>query len=134
MTNCEVCGEPAVDVHHILYQSNANEFGHIESIHKNMQGNLCNLCEDCHKKEHNNTINIKGYKDTTEGPELIIEKTNSTTRINKKKYSQDEINWILNSYNLNNKRTHKQICSMFEDVYKKKISTGIVGKILNNKY
>ena len=41
---CEICGEMAKEVHHIKYQSSANEYEHIDNIHKNNKSNLCNLC------------------------------------------------------------------------------------------
>ena len=52
----------------------------------------------------------------------------------KKKFSEVEINWVKDCVDKNNKVTYKQICSMFENIYKKKISETVIGKILKNKY
>ena len=74
MDNCAVCGEPAVDTHHIQYQSSADERGYLESHHKNAKHNLVPLCKDCHFKEHNGTLTIEGFMQTSEGTVLIHEK------------------------------------------------------------
>ena len=74
MDKCGVCGEPAIDTHHIKYQSNANDEGFMECHHKNIKHNLVPLCKECHIKEHNNEITIKGYIETTNGIVLDYEK------------------------------------------------------------
>ena len=74
---CEICDEEAEEIHHIKYQCEANELGHIDNIHKNNKGNLCSICEKCHDKVHNNEIVINGYIETSNGVVLdykIIEK------------------------------------------------------------
>ena len=51
---CEMCkSAPAVEVHHLAHQANANEQNqYIDSFHKNHPANLMNLCESCHDKIH----------------------------------------------------------------------------------
>jgi DNA mismatch repair protein MutS len=64
---CGVCGDSAIDTHHIKYQSTANEEGFIGSFHKNKKHNLVPLCKNCHKKEHDNELKIEGYVKTSDG-------------------------------------------------------------------
>lgn len=68
---CSLCGENATEVHHIQYQSTANEEGFIGHIHKNNLSNLMCVCESCHYKIHHGEISITGYRQTTQGIELI---------------------------------------------------------------
>ena len=135
---CEICGDEAKEVHHIKYQSSANEYEHIDNIHKNNKSNLCNLCVKCHDKVHNDELKINGYIETSHGIELsyeIIEKKeHNEIKKSKKKFSETEINWIKNCINTNENSSYKQICGMFELVHNKKISETVIGKILKNKY
>lgn len=68
---CSLCGQNAKEVHHIQYQSNADEHGFIGHFHKNNLSNLMSVCEMCHDKIHHGEINIIGYMQTTDGVELI---------------------------------------------------------------
>ena len=46
---CEMCNNnPAVDIHHMLPQENADSNGFIGHIHKNAPANLMNICKKCH--------------------------------------------------------------------------------------
>lgn len=74
MKKCEICGNTAEDTHHIKYQCEANEEGFFDHYHKNAKHNLVTLCKECHKKEHNNEISIKGYNKTSEGVILKVDK------------------------------------------------------------
>lgn len=76
---CEVCSsQPAVDVHHINQQCDANEnslihnheFGGI--FNKNKLWNLIALCKDCHQSIHSvpSKLEIHGYVSTSLGIEL----------------------------------------------------------------
>ena len=71
-TECQICGKPSEDIHHIKFQCNANENGLIDNrFHKNEIYNLIALCKNCHNKVHRNKIEIEGYKSTTTGKILI---------------------------------------------------------------
>lgn len=68
---CEKCGlKPAVDVHHLLYQKDANTRGKIKmhglTFDKNSSANLSNICEDCHAEIHKTNARYKKTK-TTKG-------------------------------------------------------------------
>ena len=68
---CEICGKnEAVDVHHMIYQQEANEKGFIETnnmtFHKNATANLACICEKCHDEIHKSKKILKKTK-TTKG-------------------------------------------------------------------
>ena len=70
---CAVCrSAPACDTHHIRYQQNADKNGFIEGthVHKNMVSNLVPLCSRCHLSEHNGSLRINGWIQTSDGIEL----------------------------------------------------------------
>ena len=69
---CEQCGKnPGKEVHHLQYQSNANENGVISSenlfFHKNNLANLMTLCEKCHNKIHKTSTKGSKRVKTTKG-------------------------------------------------------------------
>lgn len=73
------CHNPAVDTHHIKFQSHANPKGFIDHIQKNHKSNLIPLCKQCHQMVHNQQPQqlryiINGYQMTDNGPELNYEK------------------------------------------------------------
>ena len=76
MDMCQVCNEkPAKETHHINYQINADNNGKFSNFDKNTSHNLINLCEECHLKEHKGEIGIIGYKQTSKGVIIEIDKT-----------------------------------------------------------
>jgi len=65
--NCEICNERyGSDVHHLQYQENADDNGHIGTFHKNVLGNLINICKDCHTKIHRENLEFIKQK-TSQG-------------------------------------------------------------------
>jgi DNA mismatch repair protein MutS len=71
--NCSIClTNPSSEVHHILYQKDADEQGFHGPCHKNALHNLVSLCETCHDKIHSNKISIVGYEDTTQGVRIHV--------------------------------------------------------------
>jgi len=65
------CGRPAVDTHHIRFQSEASkENGYIDHVHKNHLSNLIPLCKECHDQIHRGTKKIKGFVLTSQGFKL----------------------------------------------------------------
>lgn len=71
MDKCSICGDNAIDTHHIKYQQDADKQGFIEDFHKNKRHNLVALCKECHKKEHSGELDISGYQHTSEG--IVLE-------------------------------------------------------------
>ena len=75
MDKCTVCGKTAsvaLETHHIKYQQHASSTNHVAHVHAHALANLVTLCEECHKKEHNNTLHIEGYVQTSEGAQLNV--------------------------------------------------------------
>lgn len=72
---CLICGKEREHIHHIKFQSDADENKMIKEInaHKNIEHNQVALCESCHHKVHDEKINIKGYIETSHGRELDYE-------------------------------------------------------------
>ena len=138
LDKCEICGKEGEEIHHINFQNLANKFGHIDTIHMNMKGNLCSICQKCHDMVHNDEINIKGYIETSEGIildyEIVEKQIQEEVKKTKKKYSEEEINWLITCYKTNERSTYKQLSTMFEIAQKKKISAGIVSKIIKGTY
>jgi DNA mismatch repair protein MutS len=71
---CEKCYErPAIDVHHLIHQQDADQKGMIQkndlTLHKNHAANLLNLCQKCHDDFHSEENQDKRYKKvkTTKG-------------------------------------------------------------------
>lgn len=74
MDLCGVCQRAdATETHHIRHQSEADKDGVIDKIfHKNVKFNLLPVCDDCHNKIHNDTIQIQGFVQTSQGKVLKI--------------------------------------------------------------
>lgn len=71
---CQVCKyspqtktDKSLEVHHIQFQRDANEFGHVEGMHKNHPGNLVVLCQGCHDDIDTGKLVIRGYIETNFG-------------------------------------------------------------------
>lgn len=71
---CELCGDKANDIHHMVYQQDANERNYINNHHKNHVANLMSVCKKCHDKIHKE--NIKYRKTLTSDGYKYIELSN----------------------------------------------------------
>jgi len=72
---CESCKvNPAIDVHHMIFQNEADDKGIIKkkglTFNKNNKANLLNLCEKCHDEIHKTN---KKYKKTKATIGIILE-------------------------------------------------------------
>jgi DNA mismatch repair protein MutS len=81
MQYCKVCGAKATEVHHISQQKCADEKGYIDTFHKNDKFNLVSLCDKCHNNVHHGNLDIKGYKQTSDGIVLDFEKQTLNTDV-----------------------------------------------------
>ena len=70
LSNCLLCCEKAVEVHHIRQQSEANEDGLIEHFPKNHKFNLIPLCKNHHDLIHKDKLKIEGFIMTSNGLQL----------------------------------------------------------------
>ena len=129
MDKCQICNKNNnLDTHHIKFQSDANEFGNIDHIHKDDLCNLIVLCEDCHNMLHHGNINIQGFLSTSSGLEVIKTKKKLTK---KKKYTA-EIIQIIKQYKDN--RNKHYILESLRTKHNIKISKTTLTKIFNNTY
>jgi len=128
---CQVCNiNKGTETHHINYQVNADKNGKISNFNKNENHNLVCICEDCHNKEHKGEIGIIGYKQTSEGIKLDVDKKARIFKLIKKnnegwfykkkisdkfiKISDEE---LLKFYNKQTKNTLKEISIEMEKLF-----------------
>ena len=74
ITTCIICNKKVSDIHHITPQKEADKNGNIKHFHKNHKYNLVPLCKNCHDNVHSGKLKINGFKMTSNGLELDIEK------------------------------------------------------------
>jgi DNA mismatch repair protein MutS len=137
LQDCSVCGEKAVDTHHIKEQNTADKDNMIGHIKKNQESNLVALCEDCHHKVHNGDLDIQGYMKTTHGIELdykqLAEVEIEDKLRSKKKYNQQQVD-IIRGYKKLPNTSMKKACIMLEEKNSIKISSATLKKIWNDCY
>jgi DNA mismatch repair protein MutS len=109
---CALCNGIANEVHHIEQQKDADKDGYINTYHKNSKFNLVCLCESCHDKVHNGSLNVIGYVKTMEGNELKVERLNNgDTKYPSKKELEEYIkNQPLNK---SKKEIYNELCSIY---------------------
>jgi len=77
VSSCEQCGcniHHMLEVHHITPQKNADAHGFFKhGMHKNSYSNLIVVCAKCHDEYHAGNLHIGVLKDTSIGPQRIIE-------------------------------------------------------------
>lgn len=106
---CQVCKiNKGTETHHINYQVNSNKNGKFDNFDKNAIHNLVCICEDCHKKEHSGEIGIIGFKQTSNGVKLEIDKTPRLLKLIKRGKNND---WFIRK-----KITDKFIIATIEEV------------------
>ena len=89
---CEICKiNKGKETHHINYQINTDKNGKFDNFNKNINHNLVCICEECHKKEHNGEIGIIGYKQTSKGIKLEIDKSSRIFKLIKR----GKNNWFI---------------------------------------
>ena len=69
-TKCEICNKDAKDIHHLQFQEDANEDGHINHFHKNHRANLMSICKECHDHITKNKIRYRRTK-TSDGIKFV---------------------------------------------------------------
>ena len=61
---CEICGDAADDIHHMMEQKKADKNKFINHFHKNHKANLMSICKRCHDKIHKDDIQYERKKST----------------------------------------------------------------------
>ena len=134
MDTCGICSEEAVDTHHIKFQKDADENNLLEGhITKNTKSNLIPLCKVCHDKVHHGNLEIRGYKQTSEGIVLDYEYIKTEVK-SKKKYSPEQVAGILEIIKNNELVNNKLLKSIIEEKMNIKLSVPILSKIKNGTY
>jgi hypothetical protein len=74
LSRCPACGVAAADqTHHIRFQRDQDADGHVApGVHVHRASNLTPLCDACHTQVHTGALCIRGYRQTTEGTELVV--------------------------------------------------------------
>ena len=136
---CEICDKKAEDTHHIKFQCTADKDGIIgKQFHKNISSNLVPLCKACHNAVHQNTIEIRGYRETSSGVELdyshITPKEKTAMNATRKKYSEEQVN-IIRQVSLESKwKSQKLLQEYLEKEKKIVVSAGILRQIRAGTY
>jgi DNA mismatch repair protein MutS len=79
---CEVCHKAItsdLEVHHIKERASASNGILEDGSHMNDKRNLIVICEACHDKVHNRTIDIGPIKMTSDGPQREIKEESSSS-------------------------------------------------------
>ncbi len=90
---CQICGLQNrdeqnigyLDTHHINHQNACDKLGFVigkSHLKKDELYNIVVLCKQCHYKAHHGILNIKGYKDTTNGRILDYETSQTIVEFN----------------------------------------------------
>lgn len=69
---CELCDEPADEVHHIVPQRDADEKGMIDHFSKDHKANLLSVCHKCHMEIEHGDVVVLGKKMTGSGLKVIL--------------------------------------------------------------
>lgn len=73
VSQCQLCGNPAKETHHLQPQKDANVYNRIDSTYVHDRSNLIVLCEQCHLKQHHGDEKIIQTVQTSEGTEFVKE-------------------------------------------------------------
>ena len=72
VSSCSLCGgTEGLETHHIVPQAAAVKGRIAAGVSKNVVSNLAVICEACHLKHNKGRLDIEGWKDTTEGRQLV---------------------------------------------------------------
>jgi type II secretory ATPase GspE/PulE/Tfp pilus assembly ATPase PilB-like protein len=98
---CEICGlseSRDLEVHHIKERHLASSSGHLKDLtNVHSKANLVVLCDKCHDKTHEGSIEIGTMIQTSDGMERSVITTASESP-KKSKWSQEDLNEIKASY------------------------------------
>jgi DNA mismatch repair protein MutS len=134
---CQVCGEKAIEIHHINEQKNADTDGYLNGkYHKNSKFNLVCLCDKCHDEVHHGDLSITGYKQTSEGVVLDYTKESKTNQIenNDNQDIERDIRELLSNHpNMKRKDIIHTIIQKYNGVEVSQYKIDKILKIVKNK-
>ena len=137
VNKCKICDTDATEVHHIKFQSEANN-NLINHVHVHNKSNLVPLCHTCHDKVHNKNLEIYGYIQTSNGVELKFDYINTdelhAKKKSRKKFNDDDILKIRNFINSCGILSSTIIKHKLHEEHNITISVPILNKIKNNLY
>jgi DNA mismatch repair protein MutS len=140
MDKCEVCKtRPAVETHHIKEQQTSDVHKMQGHHHQNVAHNLVPLCKECHAKVTYNQYCIEGYKQTSQGLQLMHHKnpsgSESKDKSSRKKYSPQQVQ-VVETYKdkLENGWTQKKCILDLKHTHEIHISDTTFRKIITGNY
>lgn len=91
---CKVCDQPATETHHLRYQCNAANGSVALGVGVHRPSNLVPLCEECHFMEHQGTLQIYGYVQTSHGIELQYKHVTNTPQAKQSQHPSKEFDTV----------------------------------------
>ena len=122
---CEVCKNPMgsqLEVHHIEEQAKGGS---------NQLRNLIVVCESCHDKHHNGTIEISPLTQTSHGLERFAHPVQEMPQpTQKKKWSEEDLTLIKTVHLQNKSRPARRICQILQESHGIQITENQIKKII----
>jgi len=131
---CEVCHKAItsdLEVHHIKERASASNGILEDGSHMNDKRNLIVICEACHDKVHNRTIDIGPIKMTSDGPQREIKEESSVSSKSQKKskWSNEENQTIVDTLRKYSTLSLKSLRAHLSSKHEIEISEAILGKM-----
>ena len=131
---CEVCHKAItsdLEVHHIKERASASNGILEDGSHMNDKRNLIVICEACHDKVHNRTIDIGPIKMTSDGPQREIKEESSVSSKSQKKskWSDEEHQTIVDTLHKYSTLSLKSLRAHLSSKHEIDISEAVLGKI-----
>lgn len=126
---CEICKKAIVsdlEVHHISPRASAVNQRLTDGSHMNDKRNLIVICQTCHDLSHDGTIQIGEMKMTSDGPERIIEKTETKK---KSKWSDTEMTIVMKALRTYSSLSIKAVRAHLSQNHSIEMSESVLGKL-----
>jgi len=135
MDECKMCFKKSeyLETHHIKDQQFADENNMIDGHHKNVKHNLVPLCKECHLRITNGEVVMDGWKETNQG-KILVWRESSKKVVMKKKFSQEQIDNIINLRKKDCKLSQKDFIKKIEIENNIKLSVSTLKKIIDGNY
>jgi len=110
-----------LEVHHIEEQAKGGS---------NQLRNLIVVCESCHDKHHNGTIEISPLTQTSHGLERFAHPVQEIQPTQKKKWSEEHLTLIKTVHLQNKSRPARRICQILQESHGIQITENQIKKII----